>query len=97
MHGGEIKIENRRGIPQVHGMTFFNLFRLLTLLCALAFVGCSMKEPESLEASVMRQDEKMRERIKKSSEKAEKRRQGWDAYEAKQDRKYDAWMDCIMD
>ncbi len=72
----------------------------IALVCALGFslfTGCAAKSPEGIEAALLRQDGKMKESIRRNRVRAEKRQKWWSDYKYRNDKRYDSWVDSILD
>jgi hypothetical protein len=64
---------------------------------ALLFTSCATPDPAKLENTIEVQDEKMYEKIEKARLREEKWDRRWEDYSARQDAKYDAWIDSVFD
>ncbi|MEM6279228.1 MAG: hypothetical protein AAF491_08435 [Verrucomicrobiota bacterium] len=63
---------------------------------ALALSSCATPSPAELENTIEVQNEKMYERVEKARVRRETWDQRWDNYSKRQDAKYDAWIDNMM-
>lgn len=69
---------------------------ILLPLATLGLCSCSTPSPTDLENTIEVQNEKMYERAEKARVRRESWDQRWDNYSKRQDAKYDAWIDGIM-
>lgn len=61
------------------------------------FFGCAAKSPEGIEAALITQDSKMKESVRRNRARAEKRQKWWSDYKYRNDRRYDSWVDSVLD
>ena len=74
-------------------MKFFPLFIFLSMI----LVSCATPDPAKLENTIEVQDDKMWERAEKARVREETWDRRWENYSARQDAKYDAWLDRVFD
>lgn len=71
---------------------------ILTTALMLAFLSaCATTDPEGLESTLLKQDEKMKKSAEKSRARAEARERKWKEYSSRADARYDQWIDSLMD
>ena len=73
---------------------FFAMLAAVTL--PLFFSACATTEPESLESSLRKQDQKIKKIAARSRTKALEREQKWNDYTARSDARYDQWVDSVL-
>jgi hypothetical protein len=64
---------------------------------SLFLSACATTEPEGLESSLRKQDERMKKSAEKSRARAEARERKWKEYSSRADARYDQWIDSVMD
>jgi len=64
---------------------------------ALVLTSCATPDPVALENTIEVQDAKMYEKVEKARLREEKWDKRLDDYSARQDAKYDAWIDGVFD
>lgn len=70
----------------------------LLFSAALLLTSCmTAPNPENLENTIAVQDERMWNRVEKARERGEKWDRRWENYSARQDQKYDAWLNRVFD
>jgi len=69
---------------------------LTAVLLPFLFSACATTEPEGLESSLRKQDERMKKSAEKSRERARAREQKWKEYSSRADARYDSWIDSVM-
>lgn len=70
---------------------------LTAALLSIFFSACATTDPEGLESSLLKQDERMKKSAEKSRARAEARERKWKEYSSRADARYDQWIDSVMD
>ena len=78
-------------------MKRFPLLMAVSATLSLFLSACATTEPEGLESSLRKQDERMKKSAEKSRERARAREQKWKEYSSRADARYDQWIDSVMD
>ncbi len=69
---------------------------LTAVALPLFFSACATTEPESLESSLRKQDQKIKKMAERSRTKALEREQKWNDYTRRSDARYDQWVDSVL-
>jgi hypothetical protein len=77
-------------------MKFSPFLFFSAVLTALTFSSCAMKEPDAVEAYLIKQDAEMKKSIKRSRDRARAREDHWSAYSSRADSSYNRWIDSVM-
>lgn len=64
---------------------------------SLFLSACATTDPEGLESTLHKQDQKMKKSAEKSRAGAEARERKWKEYSSRADARYDEWIDSVMD
>mgnify|MGYP003121307125 CR=1 FL=1 len=67
------------------------------LIIPIIVCSCATPDPANLENTIEVQSEKMYEKVEKARLREEKWDRRWEDYSARQDAKYDAWIDGVFD
>jgi len=78
-------------------MKRFPLLLAMSATLSLFLSACATTEPEGLESSLRKQDERMKKSAEKSRARAEARERKWKEYSSRADARYDQWIDSVMD
>ena len=78
-------------------MKRFPLLMAVSATLSLFLSACATTEPEGLESSLRKQDERMKKSAEKSRARAEARERKWKEYSSRADARYDQWIDSVMD
>lgn len=78
-------------------MKQFSWMMVVSVVLSLFFSACATTEPEGLESSLRKQDEKMRKSAERSRTRSDARKRKWKEYSSRADARYDRWVDSIMD
>ncbi|MEQ1842269.1 MAG: hypothetical protein ABL994_17830 [Verrucomicrobiales bacterium] len=70
---------------------------LAAAMLPLLFSACATTEPENLESSLRKQDQKIKKMAERSRTKALEREQKWNDYTRRSDARYDQWVDSVLD
>ena len=78
-------------------MKRFPLLMAMSATLSLFFSACATTEPDGMESSLRKQDEKMRKSAERSRARADARERKWKEYSSMADARYDSWIDSVMD
>ncbi len=78
-------------------MKRFPLLMAVSATLSLFLSACATTEPEGLESTLHKQDQRMKKSAEKSRARAEARERKWKEYSSRADARYDQWIDSVMD
>ena len=78
-------------------MKRFPLLMAMSATLSLFLSACATTDPEGLESTLHKQDQRMKKSAEKSRAGAEARERKWKEYSSRADARYDQWIDSVMD
>ena len=78
-------------------MKRFPLLMAMSATLSLFLSACATTDPEGLESTLHKQDQRMKKSAEKSRAGAEARERTWKEYSSRADARYDQWIDSVMD
>lgn len=78
-------------------MKRFPLLMAMSATLSLFLSACATTDPDGLESTLHKQDQRMKKSAEKSRARAEARERKWKEYSSSADARYDQWIDSVMD
>ena len=78
-------------------MKRFPLFMAMSATLSLFLSACATTDPDGLESTLHKQDQRMKKSAERNRARADAREQKWKDYSSRADARYDQWIDSVMD